>query len=142
MFLKLPGVIVGHAAMHDVENWPYLVDDADIIVTLDELAVRKFSLGFFGHNHDQLWFTKLPNGTVRCSDKAKSTLPVGRASAVVVGSVGQPRTGGPRAAWTLWQPQARAIEFRRTEYAVDETMAAIKACGLQMKSARRLSRGV
>lgn len=29
-FLKLLGSIVGHAAMHDLENWPYLVDDADI----------------------------------------------------------------------------------------------------------------
>ena len=56
--------------------------------------------------------------------------------------VGQPRTGDPRAAWTLWQPQARSIEFRRTPYPVEETMAAIKACGLPLKSAQRLSRGV
>jgi len=141
-FLKLPGIIVGHAAMHDVENWPYLIDDADIIATLDELATRKFSLGFFGHSHDQLWFTKSPKGAVKRSDKAKSTLPADRTSAVVVGSVGQPRTGDPRAAWTLWQPQARSIEFRRTSYPVEETMAAIKACGLPLKSAQRLSRGV
>ena len=141
-FLKLPGTIIGHAAMHDIENWPYLVDDADILATLDELAARKITLGFFGHSHDQEWFTKSPKGTVKRSDKAKSTLPADRASAVVVGSVGQPRTGDPRAAWTLWQPQARTIEFRRTVYPVHETMAAIKACGLPLKSAQRLSRGV
>jgi diadenosine tetraphosphatase ApaH/serine/threonine PP2A family protein phosphatase len=142
MFLELPDVIVGHAAMHDVKNWPYLIEDADIIATLDELAARKLSLGFFGHSHDQLWFAKSPKGAVKRSDKTKSTLPTDMASAVVVGSVGQPRTGDPRAAWTLWQPQARSIEFRRTPYPVDETMAAIKACGLPMKNAHRLSLGV
>jgi diadenosine tetraphosphatase ApaH/serine/threonine PP2A family protein phosphatase len=61
---------------------------------------------------------------------------------VVDGSVGQPRTDDPRAAWTLWQPQARSIEFRRTQYPVEETVAAIKACGLPWKSAQRLSLGV
>jgi predicted phosphodiesterase len=141
-FLKLPGVIIGHAAMHDIENWPYLVDDADILATLDELTARKLTVGFFGHSHDQEWFTKSPKGAVKRSDKARSTLLADRASAVVVGSVGQPRTGDPRAAWTLWQPQARSIEFRRTPYPVEETVAAIKACGLPLKSAQRLSRGV
>jgi len=141
-FLKLPGVIIGHAALHDTKHWPYLVEDANIIATLDEMAARKLTLGFFGHSHDQEWFTKSPKGTVKRSRKAKSTLLADRASAVVVGSVGQPRTGDPRAAWTLWQPQARSIEFRRTAYPVEETIAAIKTCGLPLKSAQRLSRGV
>jgi diadenosine tetraphosphatase ApaH/serine/threonine PP2A family protein phosphatase len=141
-FLKLPGVIIGHAAMHDVENWPYLSEDADILATLDEMDARKITLGFFGHSHDQEWFTKSTKGAVKRSNKARSTLPADQAAAVVVGSVGQPRTGDPRAAWTLWQPQARSIEFRRTPYPVHETMAAIKDCGLPLKNAQRLTRGV
>jgi len=141
-FLKLPGTIIGHAAMHDIENWPYLVDDADILATLDKLAARNLALGFFGHSHDQEWFTKSPKGAVKRSSKTKSTLSADQASAVVVGSVGQPRTGDPRAAWTIWQPKARSIEFRRTSYPVEETMAAIKACGLPGKSAQRLLQGV
>jgi len=97
-FLKPPGSsIIGHAAMHDVENWLYLVDDADILATLDELAARNPTMGFFGHSHDQEWFTKSPMGDVKRSDKTQSTLPADRASAVVVGSVGQPRTRDPRA---------------------------------------------
>ncbi len=71
-FLKLPGVIVGHAALHDVENWLYLVDDADIIATLDELAVRELSLGFFGHSHDQQWFTTSPNPVVETMSAIKA----------------------------------------------------------------------
>jgi hypothetical protein len=27
-FLKLSGVIIGHASLHDTKNWPYLVQDA------------------------------------------------------------------------------------------------------------------
>ena len=26
-FLKLPGVVIDHAAMHDIENWPYPVHE-------------------------------------------------------------------------------------------------------------------
>lgn len=141
-FLKLPGVIVGHAALHDVENWPYLIDDEDVLATLEELVSRKVSLGFFGHSHDQLWFTRSPEWNVMRCDTSQSVLPGEQPSAVVVGSVGQPRTGDPRAGWTLWQPQAGSIEFRRTPYPVEKTMAAILACGLPKQNAHRLSRGV
>jgi predicted phosphodiesterase len=141
-FIHMPGVIIGHAAMHDVNNWPYLVDDPDIIATLDELTTRKFSLGFFGHSHDQVWFTKSLKGSVKRSQKMKSILPKGAASAVVVGSVGQPRTGDPRAAWTLWKPHEKSIEFRRTAYPLHETMEAIKACGLPLRTAQRLAKGI
>lgn len=140
-FIQLPNGIIGHAAMHDIENWPYLIDDTDILSTLDELESKHIPVGFFGHSHDQEWFTTSPKGAVKRNAKPRSTLPANRASAVVVGSVGQPRTGDPRAAWTLWTPESRRIEFRRTPYPVDATMAAIKACGLPWHSAQRLLLG-
>ena len=49
----------------------------------------------------------------------------------IVGYGPHSRTGDPRAAWMLWQPQARSIEFRRTPYPVEENMQAIKACGFR-----------
>jgi predicted phosphodiesterase len=140
-FLKLPGAIVGHAALHDADRWPYLVEDAEIIATLDALADRELLLGFFGHSHDQEWFTKSSTGRVTRCRKNKSTLPPEMASAVVVGSVGQPRTGDPRAAWTLWNPSERTIDFKRTRYPIQETMDAIKACGLPSRTAMRLAKG-
>lgn len=140
-FLKRPGVVIGHAAMHDITNWPYLIDDADIIETLDEMTAKEFTLGFFGHSHDQQWFTRTAKGALKRSRKSTSILPANTASAVVVGSVGQPRTGDPRAAWTLWNPDARSIEFRRTDYPIHETIKAIQSYGLPPDSAERLAEG-
>jgi len=140
-FLKRPGVIIGHAALHDISNWPYLIDDADVIATLDEMASREFSVGFFGHSHDQQWFTRTAKGVVKRSSKFKSVLPANKAAAVVVGSVGQPRTGDPRAAWTLWNPETRSIEFRRTDYPIHETMKAIQSIGLPLEAGERLAEG-
>jgi predicted phosphodiesterase len=137
-FLQLPQAIIGHAAMHDIENWPYLVDDPDILTTLDELESTKIPLGFFGHSHGQEWFTTSPKGLVKRSTKKKSVLPAKHAAAVVVGSVGQPRTGDPRAAWTLWTPEENGIEFRKTLYPIEETISDIKTCGLPAHSAERL----
>lgn len=140
-FLKRPGVIIGHAAMHDVASWPYLIDDEDIIATLDEMAFKEITLGFFGHSHDQQWCTRTAKGSVKCSRKSTSVLPANKPCAVVVGSVGQPRTGDPRAAWTLWNPETRSIEFRRTDYPIHETIKAIQSIGLPMEAGVRLLDG-
>ena len=140
-FLKRPGVVIGHAAMHDIANWPYLIDDVDIIATLDEMTSKEITLGFFGHSHDQQWFTRTAKGVVNRNSKSTSVLPENKASAVVVGSVGQPRTGDPRAAWTLWNPETRSIEFRRTDYPIHETMKAIQSIGLPLEAGERLAEG-
>ncbi len=140
-FLRLPDAIVGHAAMHDHHHWPYLIDSHDIIATLDELENEDFNHGFFGHTHDQQWFTRSASGKLQASVESYSRLPVTRASAVVVGSVGQPRTGDPRAAWTIWDPDTRLIEFRQTEYPIQATIDAIRAAGLPDECGLRLLEG-
>lgn len=140
-FLRRPGVVIGHAAMHDISNWPYLIEDEDVRATLEVMEAKEVSLGFFGHSHDQHWFTTTRKGTLKRNGKPSSVLPVQQPAAVVVGSVGQPRTGDPRAAWTLWRPEERTIEFKRTVYPIHETMEAIRATGLPDESAERLAEG-
>ena len=46
------------------------------------------------------------------------------------GSVGQPRDGDPRAAYALYFPERRTIEYRRAEYDVASAAAKIRAAGL------------
>jgi len=58
------------------------------------------------------------------------------------GSVGQPRDGDPRAAYALYSPEERAVEFCRVAYDVDRAAAKIRAAGLPDFLAARLHQGL
>jgi predicted phosphodiesterase len=58
------------------------------------------------------------------------------------GSVGQPRDGDPRAAWLLIDEAARRASFRRVPYPIEQTQAAMRACGLPDTLTARLAQGV
>ena len=49
-------------------------------------------------------------------DHSRIHLPEGTVCAVMVGSVGQPRDADDRAAWVIWDTDARIVEFKRTDY--------------------------
>jgi diadenosine tetraphosphatase ApaH/serine/threonine PP2A family protein phosphatase len=138
--LEIPGAIIAHAALHDRHAWPYLLNDDDARDTLGILKDSGIDIGFFGHTHRQDFFL-LPGTPSMVTDEVGFTVPDGAICAVVVGSVGQPRTADPRAGWTLWDSDARRFEFRRTAYPIEETARAIHQAGLPASSARRLSGG-
>lgn len=139
--LELPTALIAHAALHDFEEWPYLFDQEEAEPTLRILESRGKRIGFFGHSHQQEWFvlprTKRPKRLPGDGWQAAADTPC----AVVVGSVGQPRTGDPRAGWTLWEVEQQRFFFRRTDYPVHRTMGEIVECGLPRSSALRLSTG-
>jgi len=58
------------------------------------------------------------------------------------GSVGQPRDGDPRAAYAVYSPEERTVEFRRVAYDVDQAAAKIRAAGLPDFLAARLHEGL
>ncbi|HRQ41830.1 MAG TPA: metallophosphoesterase family protein [Chloroflexota bacterium] len=70
---------------------------------------------FCGHTHYPMWF----------HDRQLQPLAYGKRLPLVdgihiinPGSVGQPRDGDPRAAYLLFDPEARTVEFRRVVYEV------------------------
>jgi diadenosine tetraphosphatase ApaH/serine/threonine PP2A family protein phosphatase len=56
--------------------------------------------------------------------------------------VGQPRDGDPHAAYAIYFPEARAIEFRRAAYDAGAAAEKIRAAGLPDSLASRLLSGV
>ena len=58
-----------------------------------------------------------------------------------VGSVGQPRDGDWRAAYVLWDPEARCAEARRLDYDLETASGKILDAGLPEILARRLAVG-
>lgn len=58
-----------------------------------------------------------------------------------VGSIGQPRNGDPRAQWIVWDQDQGAISFHAAPYAVKRAQRKIRAAGLPLWFAERLSQG-
>jgi predicted phosphodiesterase len=120
-------------------------EDEYLISTEDVLTVRAYlgaQVTFFGHTHVQ-------GGFLLAQRSARRILPAGVLQVeqkyfylVNPGSVGQPRDGDPRAAYALWSPEERTVEFRRAVYDVDRAAAKIHAAGLPDFLAARLYEGI
>jgi len=139
--IKIPGGVLTHAALHDPGNWPYLLSDADAIPTLEILTECQIDITFVGHTHRQEYFL-LPGDPdlEELVPGSKYRLQPRSVCAVVVGSVGQPRTHDNRAGWTIWDSDERTVEFRRTPYPYREAAQAFRAARLPESSAQRLLR--
>ncbi|MHC5067640.1 MAG: metallophosphoesterase family protein [Planctomycetota bacterium] len=107
---------------------------------IDEIFAAFNRLCFVGHSHRPGVFTEdrcflsagdLPDG-YDVSDGARYL--------INVGSVGQPRDHDPRACYLLYSGDA--VYYRRVDYDVEATAAAIRACpALDDRLAERLYRG-
>ena len=65
----------------------------------------------------------------------------GRRYVINVGSVGQPRDRDPRAAYAIWDPEARRVSIRRVAYDHQAAGRCILAAGLPRVLAERLASG-
>jgi predicted phosphodiesterase len=121
-------------------------DEDEYVVTASDAAplfeLLSAPLTFFGHTHRQGAFRLsrrtvtqiVPDGVLAIEPKYFYL--------VNPGSVGQPRDGDPRAAYALYSPEERAVEFRRVAYDVDQAAAKIRAAGLPDFLAARLHEGM
>jgi predicted phosphodiesterase len=103
-------------------------------------AVR-FPLTFFGHTHLQGGFELHRNGT-RLLEQAAVQIEETSAFLINPGSVGQPRDGDPRAAYVLYDSQARAVTYHRVAYDIATVHEEIVNAGLPEALALRLYRGI
>ncbi|MGE5644943.1 MAG: metallophosphoesterase family protein [Acidobacteriota bacterium] len=100
---------------------------------------RRISL--FGHTHLQGGFLCRPAGVKRIENRDTLELDPDSWYLINPGSVGQPRDGDPRAAYLLYDPMARLVEYRRTAYDVRSAQRKIRAAGLPDLLADRLAAG-
>lgn len=103
--------------------------------------------GFFGHTHRPIIYFQSRDGSktdrlVPRPDHHFSLDDFGRRVLVNPGSVGQPRDGDPRAAYAIVDIEDRWMEWRRTEYPVEECRRKILAAGLPAVLADRLTLGI
>ena len=122
--------------------WEYILGSAQ---ALANFAHFDTAICFVGHTHVPAVFAEaqLRRGEAphRPRDGETVTLTGGR-FIVNPGSVGQPRDGDPRAAYALFDPEARRIEFRRLDYDIAATQRQMADEGLPDALIARLAHGL
>jgi predicted phosphodiesterase len=122
------------------------VDEDDYLVTINDVAhIRdqiETHLSFFGHTHLQGGFLVARGGVKQIDRNLALQLEKDYTYLVNPGSVGQPRDGDPHAAYAIYWPGDRVIEFRRVAYDASAAAEKIRAAGLPEPLAARLLTGV
>jgi Predicted phosphoesterase len=116
----------------------YLVNVADAEYAAGYLDRQ---LSFFGHTHLQGGFIFNRFG-VRRIDSQVFQVEDTAVYLVNPGSVGQPRDHDARAAYAIYTPEDRWIEYRRVAYDIPATQRKIREAGLPESLAVRLAVGV
>jgi diadenosine tetraphosphatase ApaH/serine/threonine PP2A family protein phosphatase len=129
----------------DLVHGSPLDEDEYLMTTTDVEAIRReieTPLSFFGHTHLQGGFLIARNGVKTIDPHWALELEPDYMYLVNPGSVGQPRDGDPHAAYAIYSPKERVVEFRRVAYDVAAAAEKIRAAGLPESLASRLSTGV
>jgi len=132
-----PEVTLVHANVTDPEGWGYVQFPAEGALAMLDQATRYC---FYGHTHVPTAFCQ-EGGAVHQLEPGDLDLSAGDLWLVNVGSVGQPRDGDPRAAWSLLDLDAQRLLLHRVEYDVAAAAAKIRAAGLPERLAERLALG-
>jgi diadenosine tetraphosphatase ApaH/serine/threonine PP2A family protein phosphatase len=117
----------------------YLVGADDVQFLNDYLDTK---LTFFGHTHLQGGFLLAPRSVKRFTPDRVVQLEPDYYYLINPGSVGQPRDGDPRAAYALYSPEDRTVEFGRVPYDIGKAAAKILQAELPESLAMRLFEGI
>jgi predicted phosphodiesterase len=144
---KGPEQVNGFQILHGspLDEDEYVVTEHDVAQIAPYLAAE---VSFFGHTHLQGGFLCHRNGVAPfggvadgASDQAIE-LEQDASYLINPGSVGQPRDGDPRAAYAVYDPEARLVTLFRTEYDIVAAQRKILNAGLPEMLAARLQAGV
>jgi diadenosine tetraphosphatase ApaH/serine/threonine PP2A family protein phosphatase len=141
-----PAVIGGFMLAHGSP-----LDEDEYLITLADAAnifgYLEANMTFFGHTHVQggfLWRRGRREMICRpLDDDSVASIHVDPEGLYLVnpGSVGQPRDADPRAAYALYDPEAREVELRRVAYDHETVRQKIEAAGLPTVLGERLGFG-
>ncbi len=131
-----------HGAMLDEDEYMVASDDAaESFLNMHE------SLAFFGHTHIQGGFFKKRRFIGKIdrmrSHETEFSLELEPETLYLInpGSVGQPRDGDSRAAYVLYEPETRLVQFRRVAYPIELTAEKIRSASLPDVLGLRLFHG-
>ena len=134
-----------HASAYEPQQWEYVDRPAMagrcLLAAQQQWGLRRV---FCGHVHEQLlYYRGADNRLMPFSPVTGVPVPMRahRSWVALVGSVGQPRDGDPRAMYALFDAAQARLAFHRIAYDHAGTAAAVRAAGLPEGFAQRLERG-
>jgi len=133
------GVTMAHGSPRD-PVWEYIINTLSARLNFDYFDTNWC---FVGHSHIQCIF-HLDEARDRITlESPRPGEPIALNGRAILnpGSVGQPRDRDPRAAYAIFDPEARTWEARRVEYDIAEVQERIRQANLPEKHAVRLSEG-
>jgi predicted phosphodiesterase len=116
----------------------YLIHAGDVAMAREGLDAQ---VTFFGHTHVQGGFLLTRRGVRRISPEGVLELEPDHLYLINPGSVGQPRDMDPKAAYAIYAPENRTVEFRRVKYDITAAAQKILDAGLPAVLAGRLYEG-
>jgi diadenosine tetraphosphatase ApaH/serine/threonine PP2A family protein phosphatase len=141
----LDEIVVVHGCFLNETGVHGYVTDTMLPRNLEVIASRPEwpRLGACGHTHVPMVGWLLADDVV-VQPPARGEVSLPRAPRAVLlnpGAVGQPRDGDPRASYAWVDTRTQCVSFRRVEYDVERTCAAVRAAGLPEALALRLREG-
>ncbi len=138
--LILDDISLVHGSLRD-PVWEYMYSIEAAIGQFRQMTTQ-FSL--VGHTHIPLIFSERPDGRApeyrRLEDD--DVVELGERRLIMnPGGVGQPRDGDPRAAFAIYDSDARTVSFHRVAYDIARTQAMMAEAGLPARLISRLTRG-
>jgi predicted phosphodiesterase len=131
------GVDLFHASARD-PVWEYVLTEEAARATLE---LSSSPLVLVGHSHVALAITLDGREVLGGLAPGGTELELEGRWLLNPGSVGQPRDGDPRAAWTLLDLERRFAAFRRVQYPIGQTQSEMRERGLPAALAARLGDG-
>lgn len=126
-----------HSTLDSPQSWGYILDRYSAAASLQ---YQWMPLCFVGHTHAPIAFVKSQSeitggeySAIEIADDCKYL--------INVGSVGQPRDRDPRAAFVIYDVDARLVTLHRVEYDLARTQRKIREAGLPERCAERLALG-
>jgi predicted phosphodiesterase len=120
------------------------LDEDEYLVSIEDVQGMQAqrTLSFFGHTHLQGGFWIDRNGARPLQTGGSVWVEDTAAYLVNPGSVGQPRDHDPRAAYAIYDSEARRVDYHRVDYDILSTVRKILDAGLPEVLGLRLTRGV
>ncbi len=140
-FLKhIRDFTIVHATLDTPYRWGYVFNQLDATASF---TYQHTAVCFCGHTHIPKVFVS-ERGEVQTlgyTPFKRIPLAPGRKYFINVGSVGQPRDGDWRAAYSIYHADLNMVELRRLEYDIKSAQRKIIDNGLPLRLAERLSIG-
>lgn len=134
-YLESDDITLAHGTVHEPDRFDYLQTPYDAYLSFQALRTPT---GFVGHSHIPVTFF---DGTPVSYSVEERVELEDRRAILNVGSVGQPRDEDPRAAFGLYDSEARVIEIHRVAYDIDAAAQRIMDVGLPVILGDRLHIG-